>query len=75
MDEEYKKLIEIFDSRYVLKDSCSNRHEKLDDKMDDIKTTQTQIATKVEISQKVDWAIFGACLAALVTSIMNLILK
>jgi hypothetical protein len=75
MDEEYKKLIEIFDSRYVLKDACSNRHEKLDEKMDDVKTTQTQIATKVEISQKVDWAIFGACLAALVTSVMNLILK
>lgn len=73
--EEYEALIKKLDDRYVLKDTCSNRHEKLDDKMDDIKTAQTQIATKVEISAKVDWAIFGACLAALVASIMNLVLK
>lgn len=75
MDGQYDELIKMLDTRYVLKDACSTRHEKLDDKMDDIKTTQTQIATKVEISQKVDWAIFGACLAALITSVMNLILK
>jgi hypothetical protein len=75
MGDNYKELIEMLDTRYVLKDACSTRHEKLDDKIDEIKTTQTQIATKVEISSKVDWAIFGACLAALITSVMNLILK
>lgn len=73
--DDYDALLRKLDDRYVLKDACSNRHEKLDDKMDDIKTAQTQIATKVEISAKVDWAIFGACLAALVASVMNLVLK
>ena len=34
--EEYEALIKKLDDRYVLKDACSTRHEKLDDKMDDI---------------------------------------
>lgn len=72
--DDYDALLKKLDDRYVLKDACSNRHEKLDDKMDDIKQTQTKIATKVEISSKVEWAIFAACLAAVVTSAMNLIL-
>ena len=73
--EEYEALIKKLDDRYVLKDACSNRHEKLDDKIDEIKTEQTKIATKLDISVKAQWAIFAACLAAVVTSIMNLILK
>lgn len=73
--EEYEALIKKLDDRYVLKDACSNRHEKLDDKIDEIKTEQTKIATKLDISVKSLWAIFATCLAAVATSVMNLILK
>lgn len=73
--EEYETLIKKLDDRYVLKDACSNRHEKLDDKIDEIKTEQTKTATKLDIIVKSLWAIFATCLAAVATSVMNLILK
>lgn len=73
--EEYEALLKKLDDRYVLKDACSNRHEKLDDKIDEIKTEQTKIATKLDIIVKSLWAIFATCLAAVATSVMSMILK
>ena len=75
MDDKYAELEKYFDGRYVLKDACSNRHEKLDDKIDEIKTEQTKIATKLDIIAKSLWAIFATCLAAVATSVMSMILK
>ena len=79
MDDKYKDLIEFFDSRYdakyVSKDSCLNRHEKLDEKLDDIKTEQTRIITRLEMSSKVEWAIAIAVAGSFITAVMNLILK
>lgn len=70
-----KELTEFLDTRYVLKDACSSRHEKLDTKIDDIKLTQERITTKLDISSKIEWVILAACLTAVVAAIMNLILK
>lgn len=75
MDDKYSDLIKLLDDRYVLKDSCSNRHEKLDGKIDDIRTEQTRIITKLDISSKVEWAIVAGVIGSFVVAIMNLILK
>lgn len=75
MEKDYKDLFDILDTRYVLKDACSNRHEKLDTKIDDIKLAQERITTKLDISSKIEWVILAACLTAVVAAIMNLILK
>ena len=75
MDDKYSDLIKLLDDRYVLKDSCSNRHEKLDGKIDDIRTEQTRIITKLDISSKVEWAIVAGVIVSFVVAIMNLILK
>ena len=74
-EDKYSDLIKMLDDRYVMKDSCANRHEKLDGKIDDIKTEQTRIITKLDISSKVEWAIVVACVGSLVAAVMNLIIK
>lgn len=70
-----QEQIKYLESMFVQRDSCSNRHEKLDTKIDDIKLAQERITTKLDISSKIEWAILAACLAAVVAAIMNLILK
>lgn len=74
-EDKYGDLIRQLDDRYVLKDACSTRHEKLDGKVDDIKINQERMSTKMDITSKIDWAIFSAAIAAVVVSLMNLILK
>ena len=75
MDDRYTDLIRMLDDRYVMKDACSTRHEKLDDKVDGIKLSQERIITKMDISSKIEWAILVACIGAVIAAIMNLILK
>ena len=67
--------LKYLESMFVQRDSCTNRHEKLDTKIDDIKLTQERITTKLDISSKIEWVILAACLTAVVAAIMNLILK
>lgn len=75
MDDKYADLEKYFDGRYVLKDACSSRHEKLDANVNDIKITQERMSTKMEFSSKIEWAILLAGVTAAVTAVMNLILK
>lgn len=75
MDDKYSELEKYFDGRYVLKDACSNRHEKLDANVNDIKITQERMSTKMEFSSKIELAILLAGVTAAVTAVMNLILK
>ena len=75
MDLFTNEQIKYLESMFVQRDSCSNRHEKLDTKIDDIKLTQERITTKLDISSKIEWAILAACLTAVVAAVMNLILK
>ena len=70
-----QEQIKYLESMFVQRDSCSNRHEKLDTKIDDIKLTQERITTKLDISSKIEWVILAACLTAVVAAVMNLILK
>ena len=74
-EDKYSDLIKMLDDRYVLKDSCSTRHEKMDGKIDDIRTEQTRIITKLDISNKVEWAIVAGVIGSFVVAVMNLILK
>ena len=74
-EDKYSDLIKMRDDRYVMKDSCANRHEKLDGKIDDIRTEQTRIITKLDISNKVEWAIVAGVIGSFVVAVMNLILK
>lgn len=67
--------LKYLESMFVQRDSCTNRHEKLDTKIDDIKLAQERITTKLDISSKIEWVILAACLTAVVAAIMNLILK
>lgn len=73
------QLIEYLDARYkgmfVQRDTCSSRHEKLDERIDGMQTLLTQISTKLEISNKFLVAILVTALGAIVTAVMNLILK
>ena len=70
-----QEQIKYLESMFVQRDSCSNRHEKLDTKIDDIKLTQERITTKIDISSKILWAILAAAITAVVAAVMNLILN
>lgn len=70
-----QEQIKYLESMFVQRDSCSNRHEKLDTKIDDIKLTQERITTKLDISSKIEWVILAACLTAVAVAVMNMILK
>ena len=70
-----QEQIKYLESMFVQRDSCSNRHEKLDTKIDDIKLTQERNTTKLDISSKIEWVILAACLTAVAVAVMNMILK
>ena len=74
-DDKYSDLIKLLDDRYVRKDDCGTRHEKLDSNIEGIKLGQETMKTKIDISNKIEWAILLACVTAAVTAFMNLILK
>lgn len=73
------QLIEYLDARYkgmfVQRDTCSSRHEKLDERFDSMQTLLTQVSTKLEISNKFLVAILLTCLTAIAAAFMDLIIK
>ena len=75
VEDKYTDLYKILDDRYVRKDDCGTRHEKLDSNIEGIKLGQETMKTKMDISNKIEWAILLACVTAAVTAFMNLILK
>ena len=78
-DKFDRELIEYLDTRYkemfVRRDTCSSRHEKLDERIDSMQTLLTQISTKLEISNKFLVAILLTCLTAIAAAFMDLIIK
>ena len=72
---DYKDLFDILDARYVLKDACAERHEKNDEKINNIALGQERLITKIDITSKVDMVILTASIGAIVTGILNLLFK
>lgn len=73
--DDYKELIDMLDTRYVLKDACSNRHEKTDAKINDIALNQERLITKMDLTSKIDMVILTTSIGAIVTGILNLLFK
>ena len=75
MDMDMKELCAYFDERYVQKDACSIRHEKTDDKVNNIAITQERMLTKMDLTSKIDMIILTASIGAIVTGVLNLLFK
>ena len=72
---QIKELTEYFDSRYVQKDACSDRHEKQDAKMTELSINQAKAATTLSTITKIDIVILTAVIGLLATAIGGVIFK
>lgn len=67
--------LDFLKGMFVQRDTCSARHEKLDDKMDSINLSQERLSTKIDILCKVAWAILAVCIGAVGASVFDLIMQ
>ena len=72
---QIKELTEYFDSRYVQKDACSDRHEKQDLKITEISINQAKNTTQLSAIIKIGIAILTAVIGLLTTAIGGVIFK
>ena len=72
---QLKELTEYFDSRYVQKDTCSDRHEKWDSKMTELSIAQAKMQTTLSTITKIDVIILTAIIGLLATAIGGVIFK
>ena len=70
---QIKELTEYFDSRYVQKDACSDRHEKQDAKMTEICINQAKNTTTLSTITKINIIILTAVIGLLATAIGGVI--
>lgn len=66
--------LEFLKSKFVEKDSCSIRHEKTDEKINQLIVNSTQTNVKLSIIQWVGVAAAGSSIAALIAALVNAIL-
>jgi hypothetical protein len=72
---QIKELTEYFDTRYVQKDTCSDRHEKTDEKINTLVIDNTKINTKLTIIQWLGGIAAAEGLANLLSKIHEAIFK
>lgn len=72
---QLKELTEYFDSRYVQKDACSDRHEKTDEKINTLLVDNAKINTKLALIIWVGGTAAGASIASLIASLYGAIFK
>ena len=72
---DYKVLTDYFDSRYVLKDSCSERHKRTEDEINEIKITQAKNTTQLNLVIKIGSAAAIAAVGSFATQLCSLIFK
>ena len=73
--KQLEELTKYFDSRYVQKDACSDRHEKQDAKMTELSINQAKAATTLSTITKIDIVILTAVIGLLATAIGGVIFK
>lgn len=73
--KQLEELTKYFDSRYVQKDACADRHEKQDAKMTELSINQAKAATTLSTITKIDIVILTAVIGLLATAIGGVIFK
>lgn len=72
-------LISYLDSRYVLKDTCNDKHDKLEREISEMRvensTTFAKVITKLSFIEKIDIAVATAIIGLLVAKIGSVIFK
>lgn len=70
---QIEELTKYFDSRYVQKDACSDRHEKQDAKITEISINQAKNTTQLSTITKINIIILTAVIGLLATAIGGVI--
>lgn len=73
--EDITELKKVFDDRYVLQADCSERQEGINKKFANDDKRIEKLIDKLEIWNKLLWAIATATVGALVVAFLELILK
>lgn len=73
--EDITELKKVFDDRYVLQADCSERQEGINKKLANDDKRIERLFDKLEIWNKLLWAIATATVGALVVAFLELILK
>lgn len=73
--EDITELKKVFDDRYVLQADCSERQEGINKKFANDDKRIERLFDKLEIWNKLLWAIATATVGALVVAFLELILK
>lgn len=73
--EDITELKKVFDDRYVLQADCSERQEGINKKFANDDKRIEKLFDKLEIWNKLLWAIATATVGALVVAFLELILK
>ena len=73
--EDITELKKVFDDRYVLQSDCSERQEGINKKFANDDKRIEKLFDKLEIWNKLLWAIATATVGALVVAFLELILK
>lgn len=73
--EDLAQIIALTDTKYVQKDACNDRHTELAKELTEVSVTQATILTKLGNIEKINATTLGTVAAAIVASLMKLILK
>lgn len=73
--EEYKGLLELLDDRYVLQSDCNDRQEAHNNRFANDNLRIEKLLDKFKTWDKLLWVIATSGIGALVTAVLNLILK
>lgn len=74
-NEDIQELKVVFDDRYVLQMDCNDKQESVNNKFANDDKRIDLVIAKINIWEKLLWAIASASIGALVVSIFELILK
>lgn len=74
-NDDIQELKVIFDDRYVLKTDCNDKQESVNRKFANDDKRIDLVIAKINIWEKLLWAIASSSIGALVVSIFELILK
>lgn len=72
---DYKAITDYLDSRYVLKDSCTERHKQTEVEINEIKITQAKNTTQLNLVIKIGSAAAIAAVGSFATQLCSLIFK
>lgn len=74
-NEERKEIEDLFDSRYVLKDDCTERKETIDKRFANDDKRIEIIAHDFGVLKRLLWLVAGACVSEVVVLLFSLIIK